>query len=487
MEPRSQRRRTRHPYWIAPPSTPGGGRGGLLAKRGRDVKNLGAGAPAGCTSLGYERAQSEPGGDRMVIERQSPAPQAARTLRGAPGYARYWWASSVSGFGDYFTSLAIQVLIVAVLSGSAAQVGLVSAARWLPYMLFGLAAGAIVDRAPRRPVAIAADLVRAALLIAVPALALSHRLSIWALAGFMSLFGLAALLGDAATQALVPRLVPRALLIQAHARVDQSAAVAQTTGPALAGALVSLVGAPWAVVVDAASYLFSAGMLAGVRLDEPKLQSAGLRSIWREAAAGAAYVYRHRTLAPMAISTHAWFVCNATAGAVFAPFVLRSLHAPPSALGLALSAAGVGGLVGSVYATRAGARLGAGRAIIGCRALNAVGFGLVACGTAGWNGWAAIIAGQLVIGVGMGASNANEMGYRQSVTPDRLQGRMNATIRSINRAMIVVAAPLGGLVADQIGYRTTLGLAAAGFALTALGMTLTPFRDARIEPESPVA
>ncbi len=404
------------------------------------------------------------------------------TLSGTAGYGRFWWASTVSGFGDYFTSLAIQVLVVTVLAGSAAQVGLVSAARWLPYMLFGLVAGAMVDRAPRRPVMIAADLVRAGLLVAVPVLALSHQLSIWALAGFMSLFGLASLLGDAATQAFVPRLVPRALLTRAHARIDQSAAAAQTSGPALAGALVSLVGAPWAVVVDAASYLFSAGMLATIRLEEPKPQPSGPRSIWREAAARAAYVYRHRTLAPMAISTHAWFICNATAGAVFAPFVLRSLHAPPLALGLALSAAGVGGLVGALYATRLGERLGAGRAVIGCRALTAVGFGLLAFGMSGWLGWVDVIAGQFVIGVSMGAENANEMGYRQSATPDELQGRMNATMRSINRAMIVFAAPLGGLVGDRFGYRTTIALAAVGFAIVAVGMTLTPFRDARIEP-----
>lgn len=405
------------------------------------------------------------------------------TLSGTAGYGRFWWASTVSGFGDYFTSLAIQVLVVTVLAGSAAQVGLVSASRWLPYMLFGLVAGAMVDRAPRRPVMIAADLARAGLLVAVPVLALSNQLSIAALAGFMSLFGLASLLGDAATQAFVPRLVPRALLTRAHARIDQSAAAAQTSGPALAGALVSLVGAPWAVVVDAASYLFSAGMLAAIRLDEPKPQPPGLRSIWREAAAGAAYVYRHRTLAPMAISTHAWFICNAAAGAVFAPFVLRSLRAPPLALGLALSAAGVGGLVGALHATRLGERLGAGRAVIGCRALTAVGFGLLACGMSGWLGWVDVIAGQFVIGVSMGAENANEMGYRQSATPDELQGRMNATMRSINRAMIVFAAPLGGLIGDRFGYRTTIGLAAVGFAVVAVGMTLTPFRDARIEQQ----
>src|SRR4051812_8857534 len=112
----------------------------------------------------------------------------AETLRDAPGYGRFWWASSVSAFGDYFTGLAIQVMIVTVLAGTAADVGLVDGARWLPYMLFGLVAGAMIDRLRRRPVMIAADLVRAALLVVVPALALTHQLSIWALAGFMAVF-----------------------------------------------------------------------------------------------------------------------------------------------------------------------------------------------------------------------------------------------------------------------------------------------------------
>jgi MFS family permease len=102
-------------------------------------------------------------------------------------------------------------------------------------MLFELVAGAMIDRLRRRPVMIVADLMRAALLVIVPALALTHHLSIWALAGFMAVFGLVSLLGDAATQAFTPRLVPRLLLISAHARLDQRSAVAQTSGPCAGG------------------------------------------------------------------------------------------------------------------------------------------------------------------------------------------------------------------------------------------------------------
>jgi MFS family permease len=407
-------------------------------------------------------------------------------LKGVAGYGRLWWASSVSDFGTYVTALAIQVLIVVDLKGSAADVGLVSGARWLPYMLFGLVIGVLVDRTRRRPLMIGADLIRGALLLAIPALALSHRLSILALAGFMTVFGLASLVGDAAHQAFVPSLVPQRLLTRAHARLDQSDAVAQTAGPALAGGIIALVGAPLAVVVDAVSYLFSALMLAGVRAAEPVVARAPGRRLRREVVEGLAFVYRHPTLAPQAVSTHAWFICSGVSGAVLAPFVLRTAQLPPSALGIALSMAGVGGLGGALLASRLGDQVGQGRAVIATRVVNAAAFVVmaltpVASTAGGWVSLAVLGAGQLLLGLSMGASNANEMGYRQSVTPDRLQGRMNATMRSINRAMVVVAAPLGGALADQIGYRTTLWAVAAGFAAGALALSITPFAEARID------
>ena len=402
-------------------------------------------------------------------------------LRGVAGYARLWWASSVSDFGTYITQLAIQVLIVVDLRGSAADVGLVSGARWLPYMLFGLVAGVLVDRVRRRPVLVLADLARGALLLLIPLLALSHRLSIFALAGFMTVFGLFALVGDAAAQAFVPRLVPAPLLTRAHARLDQSSAVAQTSGPALAGGLVALVGAPWAVVVDAASYLFSALMLATIRIDEPRPEPRGRGLLGRDIAEGLRWVYRHPTLAPFALNTHAWFICSGVAGAILAPFVLRTVQLSPLALGVALSMAGVGGLAGSLMASQLGARFGAGRTIVACRALDAAAFLVIALTPLGLAGWLVLGLGQLLFGLSLGASNANEMGYRQSVTPDRLQGRMNATMRSINRAMIVVAAPLGGLLADRIGYRPALWAVAAGFAAVSLWLGLSRFGAARIE------
>jgi MFS family permease len=170
------------------------------------------------------------------------------------------------------------------------------------------------------------------------------------------------------------------------------------------------------------------------------------------------------------------------AGPIFVPFVLQTLHLPALAVGLALSAAGVGGLAGSLLAIRLGERFGVGRVMIGCQVLTGAAFAIMAVALAGWTAWLCLGIGQFTLGLSMGAENANTLGYRQSVTPDALQGRMNATMRSINRAMVVFAAPLGGLLADSIGYRQALSLAAAGFVLTALALALTPLRHARLEP-----
>ena len=225
----------------------------------------------------------------------------AGRLRDCPGFARFWTASTVSGFGTYITTLAIQVLIVLTLHAGAAGVGLVNAARWLPYLLFGLVAGVLVDRSRRRPVLVTTDIGRGLLLIAIPALALTHRLSIPVLMVFMAVFGLLSLLNDAASQSFLPRLVPAHLLTEANARLDQSDAVAQTSGPALAGGLVSLLTAPWAVLVDAASYLISGVLLARVNVAEPPPNPATDRNIRREAAEGLRWIYAHPILAPAGV------------------------------------------------------------------------------------------------------------------------------------------------------------------------------------------
>lgn len=403
-------------------------------------------------------------------------------LREHRDFRLFWTGETVSGFGSYVTTLAVQVLVVVTLGESATGVGVVNAARWLPYLLFGLVVGVLVDRIRRRPVLAATDVGRGLLLIAVPLLALADRLTLPVLAAFMAVFGLLSLVNDAASQSFVPRLVPRRLLTRANARLDQSDAVAQTAGPAVAGGLVALLTAPWAVLVDAVSYLASAVLVIRTRVVEPPGRRASLRGVPAEMREGLRWVYRHPTLTPFAVGTHAWFVCQAAAGAALPVFALRQLDVGALGFGLLLAAGGVGALVGSSLAERLGERFGVGRVVIAAHALGALGWAAVAASPAGFP-WASFALGQLLLGLALGVENANSLGYRQTVTPDELQGRMNTTMRSVNRAMVVVGAPLGGVLADTVGLRPVLFLAAGGFLLVAVGLALTPYRHARLDDE----
>lgn len=413
-------------------------------------------------------------------------PDARLTLRAHPRYWRFWTAETISGFGSYVTTLALQWLIVTTLGAGSAAVGVVNGARWLPYLALGFVAGAVIDRMPRRPVLVLADAVRALILIAVSALALAGALSIPGLMALMCGFGLVSLFADAAGQSYVPRLVPRDLVPTANARIDQSASVAQGAGPGLAGLLIRLMSAPLAILVDAISYAVSAVLVLSAPTPEPPRPREPLAQLRREIADGLRWVYRQPKLAALAIDTHGWFLCHAAALAVLTPYAAHTLGFGALTLGLTLAVGGVGALVGSLCAVRAGIRYGAGPVIIGCRGADAVGWAILAISpVAGAPGWLVFGAGQLVLGFSAGLSNTNELSYRQLATPDRLQGRTNAIMRSGNRAMIVIGAPIGGFIGEAIGYRALLSMIAVGFVVVAGSLAATRFRGAQLNDPPP--
>jgi MFS family permease len=393
-------------------------------------------------------------------------------LRTHAGFRLFWAASTVSDFGTPITTLAIQVLIVTTLSGTAADVGLVNAARWLPYLLVGVVVGALADRVRRRPLLVGTDLARAVLLCAVPVLAWPGALSVPVLAVLMALFGLLSLGNDAAHQSLLPRLVPRESLTRANARLSQSSSAADTAGPAVAGGLVGWLGAPVAVLVDAGTYLVSGLLTARVHVTE--LAAPARAPLWREIREGLSWVYGHRLLRPQALCTHVWTAFYAVLGTVYIPFGLLRLGFSSFGLGITLAFAGIGGLLGAGLSERLGRP---GLTIPLAWLLQAVGIAIIAVTPV-----ASLVvagAGNFVSGFGLGVSTPLELSFRQQVTPDRLQARMNATMRSLNRAAVVIGAPLGGLLADSAGFRPALWLCAGGVAATGLVLLATPFRTAR--------
>lgn len=400
-------------------------------------------------------------------------------------FRRFWWGEAVSGFGSAVTGLALQTVVVVVLHGTAVQVGWLNASRWLPYLVLGLVAGALVDRVRRRPVMVVTDLLRAGLLALVPIAQSLGVLSLPLLLAVVLAFGAASLVNDAASQSFVPRLVPRAALQRAHARLDRAGAVAQTAGPAVAGLLVRLVGAPLAVLVDALSYLFSAAAVATLPdvVEPPRAQDRlTARDLAAQVREGVRWVYGRSGLARLAVATHVWFAAQAVLLVVTAPYAFLRLRLSALELGLVYAVAGVGALVGAGVTTAVGRRVGTGGAIIAAHLTSAVGALVMLAALAaptGWSAAAVLAAGQLLHGWAMGLSNSHEMSYRQALTPDALQARTNTTMRSLNRAVVVVVSPLAGLAADRLGYGPSLAVVAAVFALSGLVLLCSPFRHAR--------
>lgn len=399
------------------------------------------------------------------------------------GFLRYWRADAVSGFGSYVTVFALQTLVVLTLHGSAADVGWLNAARWLPYLVLGLFVGAMVDRRRRLPLMVTTDLLQAVLLLCVPLLWWLDLLSLPALLLVVLAYGSVSVVNAAAAISLLPRLVEPRYLQPAHARVDGADAVSATAGPALGGLLVSAIGAPLAVLVDSLSYVYSAITLRGIVLNEPAaLPAVTARGLLREVTEGVRWIYRGSGLSALELSNHIWFVGHAVVGVVLAPYVLRTLDLSAMQFGIIGAVGGAGAVLGATVTTRVGRCLGTGRTIIVCHLLSAI--GVVAMVLAGQNmapaGTVTVLAlGQCLYGLAMGMSNSHQMSYRQLVTPDELQSRTNTTLRSINRAVIVVVAPLAGTLADAWGMRPMLVLAAAIFAIVAAGLAASPFRDAQ--------
>lgn len=395
-------------------------------------------------------------------------------------FGRFWAAATISSFGTAVTTVAMPVLVIQELDASPLSVGVVNAAQFFPYAVLGLVAGVYADRWRRQRILVWSSLGRAATLGALPVLWAFDALQVWTLVVLLLAFGAFSVFAFAATQSLLPRLVPRDRLVPANARLDQSDAAAQTLGPAVGGGLIALLGAPVAIAVDAVSYLVDAALNAGLRVDESSARDPVERRLRSEIREGLSWTYRHPTLAPLAVSTHVWFVANAAGFTALTVVALRVMGLSALVFGLLVAAGGVASLVGATIAPVVGRRLGTGPAIVAARSIYPAGWLLVAAAPT-VHGGVVLLGGALVIqGLAMGVENANDTGYWQTVTPDRLLGRANATRRSVNRSAGALGAVLGGIALTVVDERLALlGVAALSVASAAI-VGLSRLRAVRI-------
>jgi predicted MFS family arabinose efflux permease len=439
--------------------------------------------PPACFRTGREYARHVSGAE--ASDRPRPA-EPSRVLR-HPAFAYFWSATTIRAFGGAIAGVAFQVLIVTIVNATPMQISILNALGVVPYLFFGLIIGAMMDRWRRQRTLVLTTIGRAATLAVIPVLLLVDALDFWTLAAVILTLGVLTLFADSAAQPLLPRIVPRSSLVTANARLGQSQTVAETAGPALGGVLFALVGAPILFAFEAIINAVAAFLQSRMKVVEPKPEPRPEgRHVGHDITEGMQYTYQHPTLRPLALSVHVWFLGNSIVVTAFAVFVLRELALPSWAFGVALALGGVGGFIGAMIAPHVGSRLGAGRAILLGRVLVVIPWLVLALAplTAD-NGVSVVLAvvsaAQFLYCLAMGIEDTNDISYRQSVAPDGIQGRMNATIRTVNRVVFFFGALLAGLLMTFLGYRLTIGIGAGIFIIAALVIVFSPLRDARHE------
>jgi MFS family permease len=399
------------------------------------------------------------------------------------GFRNLWLATSVSQVGTQVSELAIPFIAITTLRATPFEVGVLNAVQFLPILLLSLVVGVWVDRLRRRPVLIASDLARALVLFSIPVAGLLHLLSLAQVYLVAFLVGSLTVLFDVAYQSYLPALVADDRLITANSRLQVSEQGASVIGPALAGSLISLITAPIAVAVDAASYLASAGFLLGIRRPEPEPSPPEAETgIFREIAAGLTFVLQQSMLRAMAITAGLIQLFGRMVFAVLLLYLVRQVGLTAAAVGAVFSIGSAGFVVGALIAGRVGRAFGVGRAIVGAAVLASASPLLYAVGPRGLAG-GFVAAGFFLYGVAAVVWTVNNLSLRQAVTPRSLLGRTNASMRLIGWGAIPIGSVLGGILGGAIGLRQTIVLAALGSLLAALPLVLSPLPGLRQLPK----
>ena len=402
-----------------------------------------------------------------------------------PDFLKLWAGQTASAFGTLISAIALPLTAVLALDATPLEMGLLRAAALGPGFLVGLLAGVWVDRLRRRPIMIGADLGRAALLGSVPGAAVLGLLRIEQLYIVAFLAGVLTVFFEVAYHSHLPSLVRRDELVEANSKVTASASVAEVAGFGLGGALVQVLTAPIAVLVDAGSFLLSALSLAFIRAPEPTPTPAADRpGALHEIGEGLRLVLDSPLLRPIAGAAATLGFFQYLLGAVYLLYVTRELEIEPIVQGALYAIGGLSSLLGALVAGRAARCWGLGPTLLVGLLLS--GIGNLCVPLAG--GPILVVLTFLVLAqvVGDGAETAytvNQVSLRQAITPERLQGRMNASIRFVSWGAMVLGTLVGGALGETIGLRATLVVGASGTILAALWIFLSPLRTLRSTPE----
>jgi MFS family permease len=412
---------------------------------------------------------------------QPPAAHGGRrSLWRHADFLRIWTAATISLFGSQVSAIAIPAIAIITLGVSPFEAALLGFFEMLPFILFTLPAGVWVDRLRRRPILIAGDLGRAIALSTIPLAYAFNVLTVWQLYVVAFATGILTVFFDVADQSYLPSLVDADRLIEGNAKLQISQSAAQIGGQGLGGAVIGLVTAPFAVLVDALSFLGSAALIFSVRTVETPPQQhaeaagtprAGMRS---EIAEGLRYVLGNPYLRNIAACTGSSNLFSSIFGAIFLVYVFRVLGLSPLTVGIVFGIGNIGFLVGAVMAGRVPKWIGVGRTILFASILSGLASVPVAIAPPNSGSIPFLVVSGLLAGWAQVVYNVNQVSLRQAICPRRMQGRMNATMRFIVWGTMPIGLIIGGVLGSTIGLHETIWVGVIGGLFVFLPILFSP-------------
>ncbi|PTM87128.1 putative MFS family arabinose efflux permease [Streptomyces sp. VMFN-G11Ma] len=391
-------------------------------------------------------------------------------------FRKLWVGQTMSQLGEQASLVVLPLFAVLTLHAGAGQLGALRAVGQAPILLLSLFVGAWVDRLRTRTLMVLADAGRTLALGAAAVAGLLGWLGLPALLVVAFAVGALSVVFDVAYQASLVRLVDRGQLVRGNSALEGSRSAAQIGGPALGGALVSVLSAP---IAAASSAVFFALSFLSIRRsgrgenvpDRPEHPPR----VWRLIHEGLCFVVRDGSLRTVCFASATFQFFFAAVMTVYLLFLPRDLHLSGTAVGLALAATGPGALLGSLLAARLPRRFGYGVVLVSAAALGDGAFLCVPAlhGSSGAT-VSALLAVNFVFGTFGQLVNVTIMAVRQTVTPDAMQGRAAATINCVGMGMTPLGSLLGGFLAEAWGTRSSLLVAAAGMLLSPALMAVSP-------------
>ena len=388
-------------------------------------------------------------------------------------YRRLWLSILTSGFGAQITLLAIPLTAAVLLHATPTQMGYLTSMELAPFALFSLPSGVWLDRVKKLPVYVAGELTVGLVLSTVPVVWAMDLLTIHYLYFVSFVIGCVFTTAGSASQIVLTQIVPRTRLVEAHAKNALANSLAEVTGPGIAGALIRLVGAPLALIVDATLLFGSVMILRGLKIDEKPGDDVP-ESFWHALKEGLRFVAGVRLLVVMAALVGLWQLCQQSAMVVQILFATRELGLDEKQIGLCYVGLGAGTITGGALGHRIASRVGVGASLLW--GFGVCGFGWLQLALAPANRFGVVSFVLMLMCFGFGAVLIfiNFLSLRQASTPEPLLGRMTSTMRWLILLPSIPGALLGGWLGEHIGLRYALATGGLGaIALSIFGWRFT--------------